>query len=292
VIRKISGAALAAAVATLAVIAGAGAATPSAATMTLQLTDVAGAKARHAGSVTEKGYLAAYEREFTVTPAFGAGKIVYLDNEVAVAASADQPTRDIAAAQKEFRSTAGRAALAAGLAKTLQVKKSAVTIGTLRGVPGYDQGIELPISVKTKIGRLYQNLALLRLDRVFVVLGELGARPISRADTAKLAGLIAAHVTAALTPVNVAAPTVTGTPQQGQTLTASTGNWNVDDVAFTYQWQHCDATGANCADIPGATQSTYLVGSADVGLTLRVNVTATDRFGAPVAPSATTAAVT
>jgi hypothetical protein len=260
--------------------------------MTLQIADVAGAKAGHAGSVTEKGYLAAYEREFNLSQPFGAGKIVYLDNEVMVAASADQPTKDMAEAQTEFRSKAGRAAIVAELAKTLKVKKTAVTVGTLRGVPGYDQGIELPVSIKIKTTRVYQNLALLRLDRVFVVLAEVGVRPITRGDTARLANLIAAHVTAALTPANVAAPTVTGTPQQGQTLTASPGTWNVDDVTVAYQWQHCDTAGANCTDIAGATQPTYAVTATDVGFTLRVNVTATDRFGAPVTPSAATAAVT
>jgi hypothetical protein len=168
-----------------------------------------------------------------------------------------------------------------------------VTVGSMRGVSGYDQGFELPITVKlTKKAHAYESLTVLRLDRVLVVLDEVGARPIARGDTGTLSGLIAGRIKTAFTPANVAVPAITGTPQQGQTLTASPGTWSVDDAAFTYQWQHCDAAGANCADVAGATQPTYAVTSADVGFTLRVNVVATNRFGAKGASSAQTTAVT
>ena len=36
---------------------------------------------------------------------------------------------------------------------------------------------------------------------------------------------------------------------------------------YTYQWRRCDASGANCADIAGATGATYALGTADVGST-------------------------
>jgi hypothetical protein len=42
-------------------------------------------------------------------------------------------------------------------------------------------------------------------------------------------------------PVNSAAPTISGTPQVGQTLTANPGTWNSDTTpTYTYQWQRCD----------------------------------------------------
>lgn len=93
-------------------------------------------------------------------------------------------------------------------------------------------------------------------------------------------------------PTNSAAPTISGTPQVGQTLTASTGTWNSQTTpTFTYQWQRCDTAGNNCAAIPGATAQTYTVQSADVNSTLRVVVTATNPSGSSAATSGQTAVV-
>jgi hypothetical protein len=94
-------------------------------------------------------------------------------------------------------------------------------------------------------------------------------------------------------PQNTAAPTISGTPEVGQTLTASNGTFTSDTTpTYTYQWQGCDAQGNNCTSITGATSQTYAVQSADVGKTLRVVVTATNASGASSATSAQTAVVT
>lgn len=93
-------------------------------------------------------------------------------------------------------------------------------------------------------------------------------------------------------PVNASPPAVSGTPQDGQTLTASTGNWTgTQPIAYGYQWRRCDTTGAACADIAGATGSTYPATTADVGSTLRVTVTATNSVGSASAVSAPTTTV-
>jgi hypothetical protein len=94
-------------------------------------------------------------------------------------------------------------------------------------------------------------------------------------------------------PQNTAAPTISGTPEVGQTLTATTGTFTSDTTpTYTYQWQGCDAQGNNCTSITGATSQTYVVASADVGKTLRVVVTATNASGSSSATSAQTAVVT
>jgi hypothetical protein len=94
-------------------------------------------------------------------------------------------------------------------------------------------------------------------------------------------------------PTSSASPTISGTPQVGQTLTASPGTWTSDTTpTFGYQWSRCDAQGANCAAIAGATAQTYAVQTADAGKTLRVAVTATNPTGSGSASSAQTAAVT
>jgi hypothetical protein len=90
-------------------------------------------------------------------------------------------------------------------------------------------------------------------------------------------------------PKNTAAPTISGSQQEGATLTANKGNWSgAGTITFTYQWQRCAGTGGNCADIPGATGQTYVLTSADVAHTVRVNVTAKNASGSTLGSSAET----
>ncbi|HKP91424.1 MAG TPA: hypothetical protein VJT75_15775, partial [Thermoleophilaceae bacterium] len=97
----------------------------------------------------------------------------------------------------------------------------------------------------------------------------------------------------ATAPVNTGVPTVSGTARDGQTLTASTGTWTGSPApTFAYQWRRCDAAGAGCANVAGATGSTYAVTSADIGSTIRVVVTGTNVVSSASATSAQTAAVT
>jgi hypothetical protein len=275
----------------LVVVSTAAAATPDVASMTLQPADVPGAKVTHQGAVKETGYLAAYSREFSFSAPAGSAKLVGLDAEVMVASTPATATKDVAKAETGFRSKAGRTLFVKTIAKEAGVKTTAVAVGAPRKVAGYDQGFELPVSVKVKSGRVYETLVYLRIDRVAVLMLEVGLRPIG-STTSKYAASIAAHIGTELAPKPVSPPTIAGTPQQGQTLTASPGTWSADDAQFAYQWQHCDAAGANCADIAGATAQTYGVTPTDVGTTLHVVVKASNRFGAPTAASAQTAVVT
>jgi hypothetical protein len=279
-------------VAALVLVAGATAASPDVAAMNLQASDVPGAKVANQRAVTEKGYLAAYLRSFTFAKPNGSAALVSIQSETKLAASLSTAKADVVSVDKLFRSKAGRKAFIATLAKQLNVKASAVMVGKLRKVPGYDQSLELPTSVAVKGVRVYENLNFLSLDRVAVLIVETGLRPIGAAVTAKYASAIAGHIGTQLVPVGVTPPTVTGTAQQGQTLTATPGTWSAADATLGYQWQRCDAAGANCAAVPGATTSTYAVTAADVGTTLRVVVTATTRFGTATATSTQTAVVT
>ena len=88
-------------------------------------------------------------------------------------------------------------------------------------------------------------------------------------------------------------PTVSGTAQIGQALTASSGSWAGDNpITFTYAWERCDTAGSNCAAIAGATASVYSVVAADGGHTLRIAVTAHNSSGTATAESTQTATVT
>ena len=77
------------------------------------------------------------------------------------------------------------------------------------------------------------------------------------------------------------APTITGTAQVGQTLTAvTTGIMDADGLTsptYTYQWIRVDGTDE--ADIASANSSTYILGDADLGTTLKVRVTFDDDLG-------------
>lgn len=108
-------------------------------------------------------------------------------------------------------------------------------------------------------------------------------------------GYAAPNETAAMAqyaPQNTSPPTISGSAVEGQALTATTGNWTGDPpINFTYQWQRCDQSGLNCANIAGATTNTYTLTAADVGRTIRVAVTAQNASGSATAFSAPTAPV-
>jgi hypothetical protein len=94
-------------------------------------------------------------------------------------------------------------------------------------------------------------------------------------------------------PVNISPPTISGTAQVGQTLTAQgAGTWTGNPFEFRFQWLRCDASGGACVPIPGATAGTYLLVSGDAGATIRVAVTARNAAGETTALSAPTAPVT
>ena len=86
------------------------------------------------------------------------------------------------------------------------------------------------------------------------------------------------------------APTISGTVQVGETLTANTSGIadadRLDDVSFTYQWL------ADDSGISGATNATYTLAAADEGKTIEVRVRFTDDAGNDESlTSAATAAV-
>ena len=108
-----------------------------------------------------------------------------------------------------------------------------------------------------------------------------------------------ATMTVDVRPVNDAAtgqPSISGTARVGQRLVASTaaiadvdGRTKADagdaDFAWSYQWVRVDADGtSNPVDITGATASSYVLASDDMGKKVKVKVNFTDDDGAAEGP--------
>ena len=115
----------------------------------------------------------------------------------------------------------------------------------------------------------------------------------SNAET--LTSAATAAVAAAPNTPATGAPTITGTAQVGQTLTAgTTAIMDADgltSVSYTYQWIRV-ATDNTETNISGATASTYTLVAADQGTTIKVTVSFTDdASNAETRTSAATAAV-
>ncbi len=106
-------------------------------------------------------------------------------------------------------------------------------------------------------------------------------------------GEIEVVVSAATTPLptNTVKPVISGTAQQGQTLSTTNGTWT-GSPTFTYQWADCNASGTGCTNISGAIASIYTLTANDVGHTVVVTVTGTNGGGSTPAASLPTATVT
>ena len=124
-----------------------------------------------------------------------------------------------------------------------------------------------------------------------VVVSAKDANGTGSATSAQTAVVTAAATVAG--PANTVPPTISGTAQEAQTLTATTGSWSgANPITYNYAWQRCDSGGGHCASIGGAAGTTYVVQKADVGQTLRVLVSAKNAGGTSSASSLATAVVT
>ena len=93
-------------------------------------------------------------------------------------------------------------------------------------------------------------------------------------------------------PSNQTPPAVSGTPEEGKTLTTNNGTWaGTTPMTFTYSWRRCDENGGSCSQIGGATSSTYVLKKVDVGNTIRSRVTARNSDGSSTATSVPSAVI-
>ena len=90
-------------------------------------------------------------------------------------------------------------------------------------------------------------------------------------------------------PVNTVRPQISvwsTNPTVGQELTVTSGSWTgLSPLTYSYQWRRCDPPGTlpSCVPIAGANGTSYTTTEADLGVTLRVYVTATNAGGSTTA---------
>jgi hypothetical protein len=106
----------------------------------------------------------------------------------------------------------------------------------------------------------------------------LSKRVATRALVLMLASVLALAVVGAANaefPTKRSDPSIQGIPQEGQTLDGKTGQWLMDnglncaDCTLRYTWQRCNVDLSGCADVPGRTGYSYLLGADDVGKRIR-----------------------
>jgi len=86
-------------------------------------------------------------------------------------------------------------------------------------------------------------------------------------------GVLAPQVFA-LGPLDVLPPSISGSPQQGQTVSCSTGTWLGSPTSYAYAWQR------GIAGIGGAATNQYVLSAADVGQLITCRVIASNIGGA------------
>jgi hypothetical protein len=174
------------------------------------------------------------------------------------------------------------------------IRVTDVRVGKTARFRAGDRAYAKPVRITTRVGALYLVVAFVQVDRVLATLTFAGLPKVKvgTPEAAVLGRALARRISAALRPVSTSPPTVSGnTPFVGQTLAAGPGLWSNLPTSYSYAWSRCDASGANCSVISGATGNRYMLTSADVGLTIRVRVTARNRHGAASATSAPSQAV-
>ncbi len=111
---------------------------------------------------------------------------------------------------------------------------------------------------------------------------------VNAAGDALVSDIIVVRGSTSRVPANTVLPALAGTAQSGQTLSCSTGTWANSPTSYAYQWQTSTTGTGGWSNVSGATSSTYVAQSGDVGNYLRCVVTATNSVGSDSAASAAT----
>jgi hypothetical protein len=256
--------------------------------MGLEVGDLAArGSIRRQGYVKDRDFVAYYVREFKPGASLGKSALSGLESDVGVTATRADAAKLVARIATALRSRGSRRAFVRGALQDAGWDQGSLTIvfGGIRGIGGGDVAFMAPLTLSLPHRlRLAMVLEVVRVDRAVQVLFLLGApnTTIVPAEATGLVPIVAARMRAGLIPASVAAPTISGTVQEGQTLSGDVGLWTNSPNAYSLQWLRCDVAGASCQPIGGAVASSYVLAAADVGSTIELSVVATNTAGSSV----------
>jgi len=263
--------------------------------MVLNSHDLGGARVTSQGYFKDADFpsLISFKRELE-NAKVGSTRLLYVQCQAEIGRDTQTTGLFLATLKKLIQSKQGRALLKKEILSSSDTKLTTkVQIGRPRTIAVGPGSFDLLVTLSVLTIPVQAHVTIFRVDRVLgelLTFGAIGAR-VPTSVVVRLAKVMAARMTAQLTPRSSAPPTISGATQVGQMLTATTGAWTGTPTAFAYQWQRCDAAGANCADISGAVAQSYQLTDADAGSTLRVTVTARNGAGSGTAASAPSAVV-
>jgi len=270
---------------------------PDLAAMALARADLpARAEVDREGYYRDRDYVAAYVREFALGGArVGRSRLAFVSHDLGVEATAEEAASSFRELRGLLARKTFRALLARELAKEAGAAVGSVTVSRPRTAPIADGAVSIVVGMRLAGRPLQASLTFVRVDRVLGILALVGMsrQKVYPADAIRLARLGAERMRAGLVPAFVSVPAVTGVPRPGEQLSATRGAWTGDQLVYSYKWQRCSETGAepSCVDLAGATTATYTVSPVDLTSTLRVVVTAGNRFGTVASGSEPTAVV-
>ncbi len=264
--------------------------------MVLTSADLGGAKVTGQRYYKDADFpsVISYVREFE-EGAYRGIRLPYVDSEAGLGTSVATTTQFLVLLRRFFASKEARKLIVETLLDELgsDALISNVQVGRPRNLGVGPGSFDILVTARLLGLRVEFHTAVFRVERVLglvTAVGGLGRRVPVSAMTG-LARIMAARMRLELATRNTTPPTIAGTPMVGQTLTATSDAWSPTPTRFAYVWQRCNAAGAACSSIPGATAKTYVVIESDVGSTLRVAVTAHTTVGSATATSAPTAVV-
>ncbi len=273
---------------------------PNLAAMALTATDLApGTKVAKQHFVAPmKPAMSTYSRVFKPGTRLGTKQMLLLESDVSLFADAESASGIVKETMTELRSPSLRRSFGQDFAKAfvkashLKLKRAMTSAPSSFGAGQSSFHVAVTMILSNGVVLTF-HFAGIQTDRAMVLLlfMPMPLVKLSLADLARLGQAQDKHLRDAFTIAGVAAPTITGTAMQAQALTVSDGVWSGAPSSYAYQWSRCDAAGTTCADIPGATTSTYTVAPEDAGATLHASVTAQNSLTTLPATSAATAVV-
>lgn len=244
--------------------------------------------------------VAGYERSFRPGARLAGRRLLTAQSSVFAFGDAATATRELDAVRDALGTSRGRRALGKAFAGGFKqgvkgkLKLRSVTVGKPVGLRLGQSAFRFALILRTSVGRVEVGFAFVRVDQAngILVLSAYPRAHLTGAPVTLAAARLAQHFQAAFTIRNVASPTIVGTPQQGQTLTADPGRWAGAPAAFSYQWNRCDVAGATCTAIAGAVAQTYVLGPQDSTARITVTVKAENSVSSSSIASSPTAPVT